>query len=123
MVTERICIYKNSRLHNLLYRRRWSTNLFSRESVSLGRQHLCHTVKTSSDDQQTRCKYHESLKNQTITHNSFFSVPFPSGSKTLKALRIVSSGSAPIDEKWQFCIEEKQFHFFSTSYNGNSFTF
>lgn len=33
------------------------------------------------------------------THKSFLKVPFPSGSKTLKAFRMVSSGSAPADEQ------------------------
>lgn len=30
------------------------------------------------------------------THKSFFKVPFPSGSNTLKAFRMVSSASAPV---------------------------
>lgn len=33
------------------------------------------------------------------THKSFLKVPFPSGSKTLKAFRMVSSGSAPAEEQ------------------------
>lgn len=70
------------------------SHLLLRESVRLGRQHICDAAKRSSGDDQVSHSpsVYYSL---TVTHKSFFKVPFPSGSKTLKALRMVSSGSAP----------------------------
>jgi len=59
------------------------------------------------------------MRTGTVTHKSFLNVPFASGSKTLNALRMVSSGSAPEDEQMKSSKKGNTFIFpFLNYYNG-----
>lgn len=68
------------------------------KSIRLCGQHLCNTAHRNTQRAFTRlfvsCGFWSEV--HLKSYYSFFRIPFPSGSNTLKAFRMVSSGSAPV---------------------------
>ena len=83
--------------------------LFLGEPVALSGQKLLKAEKVEQENDSISSAEHpknvylgflrRKKAKESSAHNSFLMLPVPSGSRTLKALRITSSGSAPGEEK------------------------